>query len=321
MAPRRSILDRRGARLGAGNPTDVPGQDAESRNAWRDTPRHLVRSWYRGAQSPAPPGSVASQLRGTMVESRTSRGLEGLAARPLRWSVARALGQEHDHSPQHAVGEWSPEHRPRRPKGRNAADGPGRRAMSPPLPSVATALDSRYQVCSRTGAESSRRSTYPESGAHSGRHRPPDRAPGSPGVERRHRPPPCRDRPVHIERRRRRGPGLGLRRRTRRRNPQWRAQHVGPVEHRRWRRDRPERHEKRCRPSAGAAGTGRGRCAPVRRRCGDARSRARDSVGRSQVGHGPARHARQDVEDRRAQTWSRGMVSRQLCSNTRSESS
>ncbi len=35
--------------------------------------------------------------------------------------------------------------------------------MSPPLPSVATALDSRYQVCSRTGAESSRRSTYPES--------------------------------------------------------------------------------------------------------------------------------------------------------------
>lgn len=31
--------------------------------------------------------------------------------------------------------------------------------MSPPLPSVATALDSRYQVCSRSGAESSRRST------------------------------------------------------------------------------------------------------------------------------------------------------------------
>ena len=30
-------------------------------------------------------------------------------------------------------------------KGRNAADGPGRRAMSPPLPSVATALDSRIK--------------------------------------------------------------------------------------------------------------------------------------------------------------------------------
>jgi len=34
---------------------------------------------------------------------------------------------------------------------------PGGAPLSPPLPSVATALDSRCQVCSRSGAESSRR--------------------------------------------------------------------------------------------------------------------------------------------------------------------
>jgi hypothetical protein len=41
-------------------------------------------------------------------------------------------------------------------KSRNAADGPGGALLSPPLPSVATALDSRCQVCNRLGAESSR---------------------------------------------------------------------------------------------------------------------------------------------------------------------
>jgi hypothetical protein len=62
-------------------------------------------------------------------------------------------------------------------KGRNAADGPGRCAMSPPLPSVATALDSRCQVCGRSGAESSRGGTCAEHAADGWR---PDHGRGSP---------------------------------------------------------------------------------------------------------------------------------------------
>jgi hypothetical protein len=88
---------------------------------------------------------------------------------------------------------------------------------------------------------------------------PPTRpAPGSPGVERRHRPPPCRDRPVRIERRRRRGPGFGLRSGLGVAIRSGAHSTSGLSSTDRWRRDRPERHEKRCRPSAGAAGTGRG---------------------------------------------------------------
>jgi hypothetical protein len=60
------------------------------------------------------PGEVRSNH--DVLRLRCCQG-EGLAARPLRWSVTQASGQRHDHSRKHAVGEWSPEHRPRRREG------------------------------------------------------------------------------------------------------------------------------------------------------------------------------------------------------------
>jgi hypothetical protein len=90
----------------------------------RQTPRHPVMSWCRGA-----PAACAARERHVTVARNDDRvrnlaGLEGLAARPLRWSVTQASGQQYDHSPQARSGEWSPEHRPRR------RDGPQRRGRT-----------------------------------------------------------------------------------------------------------------------------------------------------------------------------------------------
>jgi hypothetical protein len=88
-----------------------------------------------GRRSPPPLGSVRSQSRGTLIESGTKRGLEGLAARPLRWSVTRASGSGarpltvslRSVSGQRSTARGAG-------KGRNAADGPGRRAIVPTAP-------------------------------------------------------------------------------------------------------------------------------------------------------------------------------------------
>ena len=91
--------------------------------------------WYRGA----PVASAARECHVTIPRNvdrvRNPAGVEGLAARPLRWSVTRASGSvarplavsrrsvSGCRSTARGAG-----------KGRNAADGPGRRAIVPTAP-------------------------------------------------------------------------------------------------------------------------------------------------------------------------------------------
>src|SRR3954471_15581607 len=85
-----------------------------------------------GRRSPPPLGSITSQFRGTLIESGTQPGLEGLAARPLRWSVTRASGslaRPLTVSRRSVSGLRSTARGAG--KRRNAADGPGRRALVP----------------------------------------------------------------------------------------------------------------------------------------------------------------------------------------------
>jgi len=72
---------------GGGEP--IPSQSA---SRWRQPRGTRSCLGVAGRRSPPPPGNVTSQSRGTLIESGTQRGSEGLAARPLRWSVARASG-------------------------------------------------------------------------------------------------------------------------------------------------------------------------------------------------------------------------------------
>ena len=110
----------------------------------------------RGAWPPARWGASRKASRSSMIES---------GARRVRWDwrrarcVGRSLpsGESTTACRQHAVGVVAGA--PPAALGRAAAPrtAPGGAPLSPPLPSVATALDSRCQVCSRSGAESSRR--------------------------------------------------------------------------------------------------------------------------------------------------------------------
>ena len=86
--------------------------------------------------------------------------MAGLTARPLRWSVTQASGsvaRPLAASTQSVSGRRSTARGAG--EGRNAADGPGRRAIVPTAPQRGDRARLPYQVCSRFGAESSRRST------------------------------------------------------------------------------------------------------------------------------------------------------------------
>ena len=121
------------------------------------TPRHPVTSGCRGA-----PVACAARERPLTVARKDDRvrnlaGFEGIGGvrAALVGIPGRAVSSTSTRR-KHAVGGWSPEHRPRRRDRRRGR--PGGARLSPPLPSVATALDSRCPVCSRPGAERSRRS-------------------------------------------------------------------------------------------------------------------------------------------------------------------
>ena len=125
----------------------------------------LPRGEPRGTDtSPGTAGRLAACALGSVTAASRSSMIES-GARRVRWDwrrarcVGRSLpsGESTTACRQHAVGVVAGA--PPAALGRAAAPrtAPGGAPLSPPLPSVATALDSRCQVCSRSGAESSRR--------------------------------------------------------------------------------------------------------------------------------------------------------------------
>ena len=143
----------------------IENSPARRRPIWEVRCPKFPRAGAQGRGGFLPRSADRSRLGGALEkeDGRPSRcGTDSFTPgddreRPLRWSVTCRAASSRTTRRKHAVGGWSPEHRPRRRDLPQRRGRPREGAVVPTAPQRGDRARLPHQVCSSSGAESSRR--------------------------------------------------------------------------------------------------------------------------------------------------------------------